>query len=196
MRYKKSYKNKRIKQKNMEYVLFFILLSAAYLFNFLSKKGYDSTSIKCIIVAICVITVGIYFTVITITNKTKQNKYLNTALYDVDHMSGKDFEKYLKAHFEKLGYKVKLTPDSNDFGADLICKKDGLTTIVQAKRYKGKVGIAAVQEIVAAKGYYKADKCMVVTNAFYTSGAKQLANSNDVELWDRNSINSFFEIAT
>ena len=104
-------------------------------------------------------------------------------------MSGKEFEYYLKCHFEKLGYRVKLTPDSGDYGADLVCKNSEGTLIIQAKRYYNqRVGISAIQEIAAAKAYYKADKCMVVTNSFFTNAAKELARANNVELCDRTNI--------
>ncbi|WP_286181151.1 restriction endonuclease [Bacillus sp. ISL-37] len=48
--------------------------------------------------------------------------------------------------FNRLGYKVKPTPASNNFGADLIIESP-LRIVIQAKRYKIKVGIKAVQEI-------------------------------------------------
>ena len=41
-----------------------------------------------------------------------------------------------------------------------------------------------MQEIVAAKNYYDADKAMLVTNSSFTKSAVELAFSNDVELWD------------
>ena len=83
---------------------------------------------------------------------------------------------------------------SNDYGADLVMKKHGKVTVVQAKRYKNTVGNSAVQEIVAAKAYYKADKCMVVTNSYFSKNAKNLAKSNHVELWDRDSLKNKFNI--
>lgn len=129
---------------------------------------------------------------IKLWNRSRQ--YLNSPLAAIDRMRGEEFEEYLAAHFRKLGYKVKLTPKSNDFGADLILTKEGRKIVVQAKRYREKIGVKAVQEIIGAKGYYKADKMMVLSNSFYTSGAKKLAEANEVELWDRNTINRLFKI--
>lgn len=124
----------------------------------------------------------------------RSRQYLNSPLAAIDRMSGEEFEEYLAAHFRKLGYKVKLTPKSNDFGADLILIKEGQKIVVQAKRYQSKIGVKAVQEIIGAKGYYKANRMMVVSNSFYTSGAKKLAAATNVELWDRNTINKLFKI--
>ncbi len=63
---------------------------------------------------------------------------------------------------------VKTTPKSGDFGADLVLSKDGVDTVVQAKRWNMVVGIEAVQQIVAAKQYYGARNAMVITNSEYT----------------------------
>ena len=109
-------------------------------------------------------------------------------------MDGVTFEYFLQAHFEKLGYKVKTTPKSSDYGADLILTKDGIKTVVQAKRYKGKVGVAAIQQAYASMGFYKASRCMVITNSYYTSQARTLAKKNGVILWDRETLIRKFKI--
>lgn len=103
----------------------------------------------------------------------------------VDKLTGEEFEEYLFNLFKNLGYEVELTPASNDYGADLILTKGNEKIVVQAKRYSAPVGISAVQEVIGAKNYYKANKCMVVTNNYFTPNAIELAKSNDVELWDR-----------
>lgn len=118
----------------------------------------------------------------------KKKCYLNSSIARIDNMSGEDFEKYLKAGFERKGYKVELTPGSNDYGADLVLTRKGETTVVQAKRYEANVGNKAVQEVVAARAYYEAEKAMVVTNSYFTKQAVKLAEANDVELWDRGNL--------
>ena len=111
----------------------------------------------------------IMFLGILLIHKIKSNRirkrYINSGIFQVDKMSGEEFERYLKCHFEKLGFKVELTPKSHDYGADLIMRKDGERIVIQAKRYKESVGIKAVQEIIGALQYYKADKGYVVTNS-------------------------------
>ena len=119
-------------------------------------------------------------------NVLERKKYLKSGLAKIDKMTG--------IHFESLGYKVTLTPASNDYGADLILKKDGEKIAVQAKRYNGKVNNKAVQEIAAAMGYYKCNKGMVVTNSFYTSNAVNLAKECKIELWDRNVLKEKFKV--
>lgn len=116
----------------------------------------------------------------------KEKQYLKSiGIKDVDDLSGLEFEKFLEFLFKDLGYKVTRTQYAGDYGADLIIEKDGLRTVVQAKRYKGSVGVKAIQEIVAAKNYYDADSCMVVTNSRFTDQAFRLAKKNHVRLIGR-----------
>lgn len=121
-----------------------------------------------------------------------REKYLNSTLEMVDAMSGEEFEEFLKIHFEKLGYQVQLTPKSNDYGIDLICKKRKRVEneqengfVIQAKRYKGKVGVAAVQQVIAGTKYYNCKYGMVITNSYFTSNAWELAKKSGITLWDR-----------
>jgi restriction system protein len=115
----------------------------------------------------------------------EKQRLAKSGVGEIDKMDGKTFEKYLKVLFEKLGYKVERTKYIGDYGADLVATNKGVKTVIQAKRYKNKVGIKAVQEAVASKGYYNCDKAMVVTNSYFTNQAKTLASRNKVELWDR-----------
>lgn len=118
----------------------------------------------------------------------RKDKLRKCGIYEIDRMGGRVFEEYLHALFESLDFKVKLTDYVKDFGADLVISKDGFRTIVQAKRYKSKVGIKAVQEAVAAKGKYNAHYAMVITNSFYTKAAIELARANKVILWNRHKL--------
>ena len=118
----------------------------------------------------------------------EKNRLSKSGIAEIGHMDGITFEKYLEALFEKLGYRVERTQYVGDYGADLITSKDGIKTVIQAKRYKQKVGIKAVQEAVAAKGKYGCSEAMVVINSFYTKAAIELAKANRVELWNRDHL--------
>jgi HJR/Mrr/RecB family endonuclease len=138
-----------------------------------------------------------YITKIAINEYKKQKKrayYLNSRISQIDQMSGEEFEELLRAHFEKQGYQVNLTQKTNDYGADLILQKNGVKTIVQAKRHKQKIGNRAVQEIVAAKGHYKAAHGMVISNSYYSANCVKLAFENDIVLWSRNDLIEKFKI--
>ena len=114
-------------------------------------------------------------------------------LDEIDMMSGYEFENFLKKLFTCMGYTVEKTKMSGDQGADLIISKRGKRIVVQAKRYKGKVGNKAIQETVAAVNYYKADKGMVITNSYFTQAAVRLAKANNIELVDRDKLLKWVE---
>ena len=109
-------------------------------------------------------------------------------LPDYDGLNGHQFESFLTKVFEALDYVTVNTKLSGDQGADLIIMKDGEKTVVQAKKYSGKVSNKAIQEVVSAKAHYKCKNAMVVTTGEFTKSAVQLAISNNVELWDKTKL--------
>ena len=113
-------------------------------------------------------------------------------IYDIDKMSPYEFEKAVAKIYELKGYTTTLTKASGDQGADIILEKFGHKIAIQVKLYSTPVGNKAVQEIVAAKYHYGANKAMVVTNNYFTSSAKELAKSNGVQLIDRSVLSEIF----
>ncbi len=102
----------------------------------------------------------------------------------VDTMPGLEFEKWVGAQLRARGYSVRLTP-INDYGVDIVAKKDGIKTAVQVKRYRKVLDQKPVREAVAGMLHYKCSRSMVVTNSHFTEAAKVLAKSNSCELIDR-----------
>ena len=103
---------------------------------------------------------------------------------DLRPLAGTDFETALSALLSRDGFDVSGTPSTGDQGADLIARKSGRTTAIQAKGYRGAVGNGAVQEIVGALRYYGADDGWVVTNSTFTASARALAQANNIRLID------------
>ena len=124
-------------------------------------------------------------------SSSRKQKYLQYDIKTVDEMTGVEFEKFLMYHFKSKGYAVDTTPKSGDFGADLILRKNGIRTVVQAKRHSKNVGVKAIQEAIAAKGFYHADKAIVATNSKFTKNARQLALTSDIRLIDREKLIEF-----
>jgi restriction endonuclease Mrr len=126
-----------------------------------------------------------------------ENRLLSGAeqltLNEIDNLSGYEFEEFLKKLFSKMGYQVEQTRLSGDQGADLVIVKFGEKTVIQAKRYGGKVGNYAVQEIMAAISLYQAQKGAVVTNSYFTPAAVELARANRIELLDRDALKNLVE---
>lgn len=125
----------------------------------------------------------------------ENKRLLDSGILEVDEMTGKEFERFLDIHFRKFGYSVSLTQDTQDYGADLILYTDDSKTVVQAKRSKNPVGIKAVQEVAGAVRHYNGNKGIVITNNRFTENAYNLAESNDVELWDRKRLIEFILLA-
>jgi hypothetical protein len=112
---------------------------------------------------------------------------------DFDSMNGFEFERFLGDLFKKMGYIVMNTKLSGDQGADLVVERFGEKTAIQAKCYSGTVGNTAIQEVVAAKNHYGCHKTLVITTSYFTPSAMSLANSNNVELWDRNKLDEIIQ---
>ncbi|WP_287252592.1 restriction endonuclease [Moorena sp. SIO4E2] len=106
----------------------------------------------------------------------------------IDKMKGREFKKFMAKLFKELGYQVRLTPASADYGADLVIEKGEIKTVVQAKRQQSTVGIKAVQEVTGAIGYYQANLGLVITNSKFTENAKKLAAKTEIELFDRDDL--------
>ncbi|GLI86356.1 hypothetical protein ANABIO32_41520 [Rossellomorea marisflavi] len=97
------------------------------------------------------ITLGVFFTLglviaIPIVMDIRwERKLKESGIREIDQMSGRNFVEYLRVLLKNLGFRVKLTPPSGDYGADLVLTTSDQRIIVQAKRYKKNVGIKAVQ---------------------------------------------------
>jgi HJR/Mrr/RecB family endonuclease len=109
-------------------------------------------------------------------------------------MAGVEFEDFLAAVFQELGYRVETTKVTGDQGVDLIVSKDGRKVAIQAKGYPGTtVGNKAVQEAHTGMTFYGCQAAVVITNSTYTSGARELAAKVGSILIERNQIPDLIE---
>lgn len=117
-------------------------------------------------------------------------------IYDVDRLTGTQFEKFMEDLLNANGYSdAQVTGNAGDQGGDILAYNDDEKFIIQAKNYalNKKVTNSAVQEVLGAIAYYGADKGIVVTNSFFTSSAKELAEVNNITLWDRRIVTQMLE---
>jgi Restriction endonuclease len=127
---------------------------------------------------------------LTICLETGFRKFHNqrgrsTSEPEFDELSGVEFETYLAGLLKRNGFEsIRGTPATGDQGADLLATKANQTIAIQAKRYRGSVGNKAVQEVVAAVKFYRADESWVITNGTFTASAKALAQAYNVRLID------------
>lgn len=130
----------------------------------------------------------IIFVVIFYFCKRYKNKYKKI---NFDKISGVEFENFCVSLLRDNGfYNVSKTKASGDHGIDILATKNGLRYAIQCKRYSKNVGNKAVQEVYSGKAIYGADVAVVITNQFYTKQAVNDAEKLNVQLWDRNKLNS------
>jgi restriction system protein len=187
---KRNLKRKKYKKSYKENYFVEALFIGVFIIIWGKTTNIINTNVIIIIIAI-LMTATLYEIIISLKQR---RAYLNLSQDKIDMLSGKDFESYLCVHFQKMGYKVRRTPDTNDYGADLLLYKDSEKVVVQAKRYKNKVGVKAINEVLGALHYYNCNRAIVVTNSFYTQNAIKMANKCNVELWDRTTIKKLFKI--
>jgi restriction system protein len=148
-----------------------------------SSDGFSSRAIAILLVVLCLVAVVILGCALFI-NFRRQLALRLLDMAAVDTMPGLDFEKWVGAQLRARGYHVRLTP-INDYGVDIVAKKDGIKTAVQVKRYRKVLDQKPIREAVAGMMHYKCSRSMVVTNSHFTEAAKVLAKSNHCELIDR-----------
>ncbi|MEZ5964693.1 MAG: restriction endonuclease [Planctomycetota bacterium] len=109
------------------------------------------------------------------------------SLGDLDRMSGPAFEDWVAHNLRRSGFVCENLPRTRDFGIDLVASRSGLRIGVQAKRYDGPVGNAAVQQAIAGAGHHGCGVAAVVTQSRFTAAARAQADSADprVVLVDR-----------
>ena len=117
-----------------------------------------------------------------------QQQFGSAQAAELDQLSGVEFEEFLAGLFRAQGYAAELTPTSGDYGADLILSKDGQRIAVQAKRYVGSVGVAAVQEALSGQAYYQCHTAWVITTGAFTPNALELAQISGVKMIGRSEI--------
>lgn len=162
-----------------------IAIVTAIIAIIISASDLTKTQILIVMTIFVLLYIATGIIISAIRKKIKKTKYLKSSLSDLDKLDGEEFEIYIGFLLEERGYRVQYTPKSHDFGADMIITKNRKKYVVQAKRYKGNTGIAAIQQVLGAKDYYKADGAYVVTTSWFTASAKKLANKSKVNLIDR-----------
>lgn len=139
-----------------------------------------------LMVVAIVIGVIIFISMVCTIYRKLHRKY---TLKQLDKMDGHQFEYACADILKANGYKhVKVTRSSGDFGVDIIAEKDKVRYAIQCKRYNHKLDNTPIQEVVGGLAYYQCDKGAVMTNQYFTEPAKHLAQVNDIELLDRDTL--------
>jgi len=112
------------------------------------------------------------------------------------------FEKLLADILKSLGFTIELQSGTKDGGIDLFAiKKDNILGeyryLIQVKRYKNKVGVEPVRQLLFLHSHYRATKSCIATTAEFTRGAWQLANQYpwQLELRDVEGVMDWLKLA-
>ena len=111
-------------------------------------------------------------------------------------LDGPEFEAYVALVLADNGFKhVEITKGSGDQGVDILAERGGRTYAVQCKNYAGAVGNFAVQEAYAGAQFYGCDAAAVICPGSFTRGAKELAQSTGVILWDGRRLSHMMKVS-
>lgn len=103
-------------------------------------------------------------------------------------LSPSEFESLITNLFAKMGLETKLTQASRDGGVDCVAFDArpifGGKVVIQAKRYKNTVGVAAVRDLYGTVLNEGASKGILVTTSGYGKAAFDFANNKPMELLD------------
>jgi restriction system protein len=125
------------------------------------------------------------------TDESESPKFVsNPEVFDL-RMEPRDYEMFCAIQLQKAGWRTRPTPVTGDQGADVIAERDGKGLVVQCKLYGQPVGNDAVQEVIAARGFYGAKVAVVASNQSYTKSARQLASVHGVYLLHHDELCAF-----
>lgn len=116
-------------------------------------------------------------------------------LANVRLMSGPEFEAFMANVFEAVGHRATVLGGSGDQGVDILLNVNGQKVAVQCKNYARPVGNTPVQEVFAGGRHHGCEQAWVVAPAGYTQGARALAASVGVLLYDASAIQRWIEQA-
>ena len=128
------------------------------------------------------------------TKSRAGNEKTKPTIEVVDKMEGHQFEHFCADLLSKSGFTdVVVTKGSGDQGVDVVAVKDHIRYAIQCKCYSSTIGNTPVQEVSAGKQLYKCHVGVVLTNQYFTAGAKELAEATGVLLWDRDELQRMIE---
>lgn len=107
-------------------------------------------------------------------------------------LSPKEFESLIANLFASMGLETRQTMASRDGGVDCVAFDPrpifGGKVVIQAKRYKGTVGVSAVRDLFGTMQNEGASKGILVTTSGYGSASFNFANGKPLELIDGSNL--------
>ena len=127
--------------------------------------------------------------------KRKQREaFVESIGFDIDKLSGIEFENVCQVLVEKMGFSTKTTKASGDGGIDLIAfNHQPLLSgkyIIQCKRYAGSVGEPIIRDLYGVVMSERANKGILMTTGHFTKSAIAFAAGKPLELIDGPALKS------
>ena len=120
--------------------------------------------------------------------RQQQAELVKSIGFDVDKLSGIDFENVCRVLVEKMGFTTQTTKASGDGGIDLIAyNHQPLLSgkyIIQCKRYAGSVGEPIIRDLYGVVMSERANKGILMTTGHFTKSAVVFAEGKPIELID------------
>ena len=112
----------------------------------------------------------------------------------IDSLNGNEFEEWCADLLCKMSFQnIQITEKSGDQGVDILSEKDGVKYAIQCKCYSTDLGNTPIQEVESGRVFYGCHVGVVMTNRYFTKGAKELAQKTGTLLWDRKFISNMVD---
>jgi len=116
--------------------------------------------------------------------RTNEFDSLVADFFNWERLDGKAFEIAVAKLFEMQGWTVKLTPDTNDGGIDLIMKNNEEEACVQCKAFSSNVGVSTARELHGIKNQWpQANRFIIVALNGFTKPAIDFSKDHSIELF-------------
>ena len=122
-------------------------------------------------------------------NKQTKRVEADSINYDIQNLSGIEFEEVCKKLLMNMGFEVRTTKKTGDGGIDLVVYNKqplmGGIYIVQCKRYAGSVGEPIIRDLYGVVTAERVNKGILITTGEFTQSAKKFAENKPIELIDK-----------
>ena len=126
--------------------------------------------------------------------RKQREVFVESVGFDIDKLSGIEFENVCQVLVEKMGFSTKTTKASGDGGIDLIAfNHQPLLSgkyIIQCKRYAGSVGEPIIRDLYGVVMSERANKGILMTTGHFTKSAIAFATGKPLELIDGPALKS------
>ena len=126
--------------------------------------------------------------------RKQREAFVESVGFDIDKLSGIEFENVCQVLVEKMGFSTKTTKASGDGGIDLIAfNHQPLLSgkyIIQCKRYAGSVGEPIIRDLYGVVMSERANKGILMTTGHFTKSAIAFASGKPLELIDGPALKS------